>query len=408
MIFIVLLLACSATETDTGEMITGQVQNSNLDSLGNVLIIMRYPLNGGSGLRKSAAHSPALMESDSTISDLHGRFSFKKPQTAEVFLEFAASETLAAFIDVRLDPQSEENVTLDSVTCTPPGRIEGRIDTLKVTDTGHLYIMELDLIIPVDVNGYFITRSIPSGTYFLRTIKNNIIIPSYLDTIDISVSSNGTSGLEFSSDSVLFASNQQSIALWSFNQQQSNAIFDLTLNNVDLIIHNSYKIEPGLYSNCINLQDSAYCVVDSSLLLKQDRIDVEAVIYINKLPQNAEPSLAMIVSLADFDAIGEYGYELRIADSIGHLEFITGTKDGWQSVVSANILQTQRWYTIRGVFDGTSLSIFVDGKNWGSLNYQGVIQYTDKCVFTIGKRYLDRPFYFNGKIDEIRISTPNN
>jgi hypothetical protein len=162
-----------------------------------------------------------------------------------------------------------------------------------------------------------------------------------------------------------------------------------------------------MYSNSVVLKDSAACIADTSTLFKSQLIDIDAVISIAKLPgsSGSDPALAMIVSNTDFGT-AQYGYELRIADTTGHLEFIIGTSNNWQSVKSTRTLSINKWYKIRGVFNGTKLSIFVDGETWGELSYSGVIQYTAKSVLSIGKRYLDKPFYFTGKIDEIRISNP--
>ncbi len=405
--FLLLLLSCSATETDSGEMITGKVVNSNQDALDSVKVIMRYSDDGSTTLKKSVYSVPGRLKADTTYSDHNGNFRFENPGISEFYFELNSSDTLAAFVDFK-NIQAEKSISLPEIICTSPGVIEGRIDDSTFRDVDFLYIRELDLAIPVDSSGYYQAHTIPSGTYIFRTVKNSIITPSYFDSTEIVINSKDTSGITFRSDSVLFNVNQQTLALWSFNNQVNGNFIDLSDNNHSLTFLKTIIIQPGMYSNSIVLKDSAACVADSSNQLKPDQIDIEAVIYISKLPVsiNGDVALAMIVSNIDFGA-SQYGYELRIADTAGHLEFTIGTRDNWQIIKSARTLSVNKWYKIRGVFDGTVLSIFVDGENWGELNYSGVIQYTSKSWLSIGKRYLDRPFYFNGKIDEIRILDPS-
>jgi hypothetical protein len=405
-LFLLLLLTCSATETDSGEMITGQVVDSGKNALDSVKVIMRYS-DGSTSLKKSVISAPGRLKADSTYSDHNGNFRFENPGNSEVYFEFNSADTLAAFIDLQ-NVQSVKDVVLPEVICTPPGAIEGKIDESTVKNVDFLYIQALDLMILVDSSGYYKTPAIPSGKYTFQMVKNNVVIPSYFDTTEIVVNSKDTSGVSFRSDSVLFAINQQTLALWSFNNQVNGIFVDLSDNNHSLKPSKTIIIQPGMYSNSIVLKDSVACIADSGTHLKPDLIDIEAVINISKLPisLNADVALAMIVSNTDFGSSGQYGYELRIADTVGHLECIIGTKDNWQAVKSTRTLAVNKWYKIRGLFNGTTLSIFVDGENWGVLSYSGVIQYTTKSCLSIGKRYLDRPFYFNGKIDEIRISNP--
>jgi hypothetical protein len=406
-LFLLFLLSCSATETDSGEMITGQVQNSNKDALDSVKVIMRYSDDGNTILKKPVYSAPGRLKADTTYSDHDGNFRFENPGSSEFYFELNSSDTLAAFVELQ-NVQDVKSIILPEIICTSPGSIEGKIDESTVKDVDFLYIRVLDLTIPVDSSGYYKTHSIPSGKYTLQMIKNGEIAPSFFDTTKIVVNSKDISGVSFRSDSVLFDINQQTLALWSFNQQVNGNYFDLSPNHHILKPFNGISMQPGMYSTSIVLKDNAACIGDSSMSFKTGLIDIEAVIYISKLPEslNNDVALSMIVSNTDFGGNSNYGYELRIADTTGHLEFIIGTKDNWQYVKSNRTLTVNKWHKVRGLFNGASLSLSVDGENWGELAYNGIIQYTTKACLSIGRRYLDRPFYFNGKIDEIRISDP--
>ncbi len=67
-------------------------------------------------------------------------------------------------------------------------------------------------------------------------------------------------------------------------------------------------------------------------------------------------------------------------------------------------LNSNQWYLVTGTFNGTTASTYIDGVLKGSVNVGGAID-SSAGILRIGSDYVDPPgAYFNGEIDEVRIS----
>ena len=177
--------------------------------------------------------------------------------------------------------------------------------------------------------------------------------------------------------------------------------------NHDLCLINQPKWANGQYGNALKFTNNN-CVTPYSLdLFPAKAITVEALVYIDSLPSVASPrSHSMIVSNAkwDYNNVGARGYELRLTDTDGKVEFIFGDQDNWHSAISTKKVIPGKWYYIAGQYDGSQISVYVDGELWATSNYIGNIG-PSLAATSIARRTDDQPFYFNGRIDEIRISS---
>ncbi len=115
------------------------------------------------------------------------------------------------------------------------------------------------------------------------------------------------------------------------------------------------------------------------------------------------------------------GYRLDIGPG-GQLRFIIGNASGtWKVVTGGTVLQTNRWYHVAGLYDGTYLKVYVDGVLDGTATVGSVtISYTARpntgpvpSVLYLGimhNDYVSGPAYtphlfapFNGIIDEVKL-----
>jgi len=106
----------------------------------------------------------------------------------------------------------------------------------------------------------------------------------------------------------------------------------------------------------------------------------------------------------------------------GQLRFIIGNASGtWKVVTGGTVLQTNRWYHVAGLYDGTYLKVYVDGVLDGTATVGSVtISYTPRpntgpvpSVLYLGimhNDYVSGPAYtahlfspFNGIIDEVKL-----
>jgi len=86
-----------------------------------------------------------------------------------------------------------------------------------------------------------------------------------------------------------------------------------------------------------------------------------------------------------------------------HVFFEVG--DGNNSYFSPRIsINNNQWYHVVGYFDGSKIGIFVDSIDKGSTSFTGTMNLNDHDV-TIGKNtYENDGEYWDGLIDEVRIS----
>jgi hypothetical protein len=162
---------------------------------------------------------------------------------------------------------------------------------------------------------------------------------------------------------------------------------------------------PGKAGNAFNF-NQYHCTTPTSSSFYPQKLTVEAAIKLNAYPPiNMSPRPhGMIVSTTNWSGNNCSGYELRISTAYGKVEFIFGDANGWHSIASEKNLPLNEWHSVAGQYDGSTISVFVDGELWGQTTYKGTIQ---KCTtdFGIARRLVDQPFYFNGLIDEIRVSS---
>ena len=204
-----------------------------------------------------------------------------------------------------------------------------------------------------------------------------------------------------------FQNDNSTIALWYFNESGNASIVKDYAGNHDLSFVNEPQWVSGKYGEALSFSNSNCITPYNTDLFPTKVITVEALVFIEFLPSIASPrSHSMIVSNAkwDYNNVGACGYELRLTDTDGKVEFIFGDQDNWHSAISTKKVIPGKWYNIAGQYDGNQISVYVDGELWASSNYIGKIRHS-YATTSIARRTDDQPFYFKGKIDEIRISS---
>jgi hypothetical protein len=75
-----------------------------------------------------------------------------------------------------------------------------------------------------------------------------------------------------------------------------------------------------------------------------------------------------------------------------------------QGISTLTTLTLNQWYQITGVYDGSTLKIYVNGVLDNQLNFTGLInQNSEPLLFGSHKYYSFSDYWFNGKIDDIGI-----
>lgn len=109
-----------------------------------------------------------------------------------------------------------------------------------------------------------------------------------------------------------------------------------------------------------------------------------------------------IVSMPSSETAGSERYALTLNGN--KLKFWVGKNAGDDSVATA-FTDTTQWHHAVGVYDGTTMTLYLDGVEVGSKNtqYSGNIRDHTNGNLQIGRYGPDWGQYFDGKIDDVRI-----
>ena len=101
------------------------------------------------------------------------------------------------------------------------------------------------------------------------------------------------------------------------------------------------------------------------------------------------------------DNTSSSGFDLRCGNG-GMLSFVVGVGGAWHEVLSGAVMSSGRWNYVAGVYDGSTLSIYVNGVLAGQQSLSGSIGVSALSLF-IGNSPGFPTRVFDGKIDEVRL-----
>jgi hypothetical protein len=101
---------------------------------------------------------------------------------------------------------------------------------------------------------------------------------------------------------------------------------------------------------------------------------------------------------------GGYGYRLWLnVDGYWGFSIMSAARNGG-ALYSANVAQLNTWQLVCGMWDGSEMSIYVNGSIAGTKDASvGTIDYSTVGDFAIGGRTNQSTNYFTGDIDDVRI-----
>ncbi len=145
---------------------------------------------------------------------------------------------------------------------------------------------------------------------------------------------------------------------------------------------------------------SAYAEVpNSSSINIAGPLTMEAWIKLPAVSTTLQPILDHSPSLGN-----EGGYDMYVTET-GKARMDIFYYPSYQYLIGATTLTANVWHHIAGVYDGSQLRLYVDGQLDGSVNLSSPMTSTNVQLRIGRNNYLYTPIYFNGLIDEVRIST---
>ncbi|NOR46237.1 MAG: hypothetical protein GQ534_11680, partial [Candidatus Delongbacteria bacterium] len=142
--------------------------------------------------------------------------------------------------------------------------------------------------------------------------------------------------------------------------------------------------------------DEFVSISDNASLDITNAITIEAWIYANTWKANHWDG-----TIVGKDGTDKTGYNLRCGDN-GSLSFVNGIAGDWPEAVSSQIMSTNEWYHVAGVYDGSSQKVYINGELVAENLSSGTIGVnTNNLQIGDSQGYPGR--LFDGKIDEVRI-----
>jgi len=187
-----------------------------------------------------------------------------------------------------------------------------------------------------------------------------------------------------------FQLDENTVALWHFNEGSGNTVFDETSNNNDGAISGSTWTTEGKFGNALNFDGIG------------DKISVPFSSSIGELPNLTLEAWVKRNSQGDGMVISKNGpYFLSVRNNVVEGGVYAGP--GWIHVNGISELEINEWYHIALTYDGSFVKIYLNGTEDGSKSKTGGILITGQGLH-IGWGEPGHNQYFNGTIDEVRIS----
>jgi prepilin-type N-terminal cleavage/methylation domain-containing protein len=192
------------------------------------------------------------------------------------------------------------------------------------------------------------------------------------------------------------------IGKWSFDEgtgtnTKDNSTFT---NNCTLTNGVTWKSESDCVSGkCLSFDgtdDYLDCGNNISVNSITGQLTLQAWVY----PRESEAYGYVISNTRD--CCGTYnGYSLRISNGFPRVEIWNGTLTALSSTIAQNLNQ---WNYIVGVFDGSTIKVYVNGVLGGSTSFAGTIGTPASYNLAIGAMgYVPGTYNINGMIDEPAI-----
>jgi hypothetical protein len=189
-------------------------------------------------------------------------------------------------------------------------------------------------------------------------------------------------------------------ALWHFNENSGSAVYDATNNNNDGSFVQTPSWTTGRYKSALDFSSG-----DGVSVSHSNSLDITGNITIEAwIKARGTASYLCIVDKYYGSMTISHGYTLYLGVGKLRLSIYSGSNGAGDAYGNID-LRDNTWHYVAGVFNGTHICIYVDGK-LDSANTWNYAPTSTTNNLGIGKRLSGWGGYlpFNGVIDEVRIS----
>jgi hypothetical protein len=175
------------------------------------------------------------------------------------------------------------------------------------------------------------------------------------------------------------ASDEGLVAKWSFDEAATAVTRD-SVSGAEDKVGGFYKYVAGVAGTGMRFDGYTTHVIRTAKQAPKlaEAFSVEAWIAFNTYPWNWAP-------IVDQEQFQQVGYSFGV-DAFGHLGLKVSVQGVWQSVYSAAPLPLKKWAHVAGTFDSKrGLTIYIDGKEAGTLVAQGLMRPAERVDLLIGR-----------------------
>ncbi|MBI4973079.1 LamG domain-containing protein, partial [Candidatus Roizmanbacteria bacterium] len=195
------------------------------------------------------------------------------------------------------------------------------------------------------------------------------------------------------------AADINTVGLWHMNEASGNFV-DSTGNGLTGTVIGTTVVAGKLGNGrSFNGTASDYATIAGSGLLDTQRLTIEAWVYSTNFGQQG--------MIFEKSATGAYNTQYSLYLDSGVITFQTTNNTGttvWQAIAtSSTTISNSNWNHIAATYDGANKNIYVNGILVSSVAYTQILATNPAGTSAIG-RLVGGPYYFNGIIDEVRVS----
>ncbi len=235
----------------------------------------------------------------------------------------------------------------------------------------------------------------------------NVALTSDQVALDYNLGSSNTSGVlgpTEAADINIDGAGNPPVAYWNLDDKYGTSALDKSGNNFTGTLTNGPNWVTGKIGSGIRFDGSNdyVSVTDNNTLDITSGITLSAWVYPRVI---SGPGTA--VGLIDKWASSNFSYSLELVESGGNfIPYMALSSDGtsWSGEVDAgSSIPFNTWSHIEGVYNGTTLKIYVNGVLKGTTNYSSGI-FSGSSNVSLGRRFDGGSFtYLNGDLDEAKI-----
>ena len=184
------------------------------------------------------------------------------------------------------------------------------------------------------------------------------------------------------------------IALWHFNENSGNTLFDETLNNNDGTITGANWTLDSISGSALEFDG----IDDKISIAKTSSVDLTDEVTLESNIKRKSGTDGMIISKN-----GPYFMAIRNNVIVGGIYANGGGSNTWTESSGTTILQQNIWYYLKITYNRTAINVYIDNNLENSTPKTGQMPQVSQSTF-LGWGEPGHDQFFTGIIDDARIS----